>query len=112
MLSANVDLFGVKPKPLSFHITKRANDHVKQGDAVFLARDPISVTDNQFPAMLTNTFHILPFGASSMPYQIDVLMYRTHLGLQTRFIKPLNCWNNLFKPAESIVAKIVIGAKK
>ena len=60
MLSANVDLLGVKPKPLGFHITKRANDHIKQGDAVFLARDPIGVTDDQFPAMLTNAFHIHP----------------------------------------------------
>ena len=60
MLAFRVDLLGMEPKPLGFHKAKRANDHVKQSDAVFFARNPIGVTDNQFPAMLTKTFHILP----------------------------------------------------
>jgi hypothetical protein len=46
MFASNVNLLCMKPKPLGFHIAERANDHVKQGDAVFLALNPISVSDN------------------------------------------------------------------
>jgi hypothetical protein len=60
MFASNVDLFRMKPKPLGFHKAERANDHIKQSDTIFFARNPISVTDNQFPAMLTIAFHILP----------------------------------------------------
>jgi len=49
----------MKPESLCFHKAQGANDHVKQSDAFFFARNPIGVTDNQFPTMLTNTIHIL-----------------------------------------------------
>ena len=58
MFASNVDLLRMEPKPLCLHKTERANDHVKQGDAIFFARNPIGVTYYQFPAMLTNTFHM------------------------------------------------------
>jgi hypothetical protein len=56
----DVDLLCMKPKPFGFHRTKRTNNHVEQGDAVFFTRDPIGVTDDQLPAMLANTIHNLP----------------------------------------------------
>jgi hypothetical protein len=48
----------MEPKPLRFHKTEGANNHIKQGDALLFARHPIGVTDNQLTAMLTNVIHI------------------------------------------------------
>jgi hypothetical protein len=50
----------MKVKPFCLHKTEGANNHIEQGDAFFFARNPISVTDNQLPAMLTIVFHIFP----------------------------------------------------
>jgi len=50
----------MEPKPFGFHKTEGANNHVKQSDAFFFARNPIGVTYNQVPAMLTNTVHNSP----------------------------------------------------
>jgi hypothetical protein len=50
----------MEPKPFRFHETERANNHIEQGDARVIARDPIGVTYNQFSAMLTIVFHIFP----------------------------------------------------
>jgi hypothetical protein len=47
----------MEPKPFSLHKTEGANNHIKQGDAFFFARNPIGVTDNQFVAMLTSVIH-------------------------------------------------------
>jgi hypothetical protein len=60
MFASNVDLLGIEPEPFGFHKTEGANNHVEQGDAFFFARNPIGVTYNQLPAMLTNTVHIVP----------------------------------------------------
>jgi hypothetical protein len=47
----------MKVKPFCLQKTEGANNHVKQADAFFFARNPIGVTDNQFPAMLTDVIH-------------------------------------------------------
>jgi hypothetical protein len=53
----------MKPESLCFHKTQGANDHVKQSDPFFFARNPIGVTDNQLSTVLTNTIHtITPMG--------------------------------------------------
>jgi hypothetical protein len=48
----------MKPKPLRFHITEGANNHIKQGDTLFFAHNPIGVTNDRLPAMLTNPIHV------------------------------------------------------
>ena len=60
MFASNADLLRMEPKPFGFHKTEGANNHIEQDDAFFFARNPIGVTDNQLPAMLTNTVHIAP----------------------------------------------------
>ena len=47
----------MKVKPFCLHKTEGANNHVKQGDAFFFARNPIGVTYNQLTAMLTDAIH-------------------------------------------------------
>ena len=47
----------MKVKPFCLHKTEGANNHVKQGDAFFFARNPIGLTDNQLTAMLTVAIH-------------------------------------------------------
>jgi hypothetical protein len=49
----------MEAKPLRFHETQRANDHIEQGDAFLFARHPVGVTYNQLPTMLTKPIHIL-----------------------------------------------------
>jgi hypothetical protein len=58
MFASNVDLLRMEPKPFCLHKTEGANNHIKQGDAFFFARNPIGVTYNQFRAMLTKKIHI------------------------------------------------------
>ena len=50
----------MEPKSFRLHKTEGANNHIKQGDTFFFARNPIGVTYDQFPAMLTNTIHKFP----------------------------------------------------
>jgi hypothetical protein len=50
----------MEPKPFCLHKTEGANNHIEQGDAFLFARHPIGVTDNQFPAMLTDVIHNFP----------------------------------------------------
>ena len=47
----------MEPKLFCLHRTKGTNNHIKQGDACFFARNPIGITYNQLPAMLTILFH-------------------------------------------------------
>jgi hypothetical protein len=47
----------MEPKPLRFHITEGANNHIKQSDSAFFARNPIGVTYDRLPAMLTIAIH-------------------------------------------------------
>jgi hypothetical protein len=49
----------MEPKPLRFHKTKGANNHIEQGDAFLFARHPVGVTDNQLSTMLTSPIHIV-----------------------------------------------------
>ena len=80
-MASIVDFLRMEPQPFGFHKTEGANNHVKQSDAFFFARNPIGVTYNQLPAMLTNTVHTALKGARNMPYQIDLLMYRRYVRL-------------------------------
>ena len=57
MLARNIDCLRMKVKPFCLHKTEGANNHIKQGDAFFLARNPIAVTYNQLAAMLTSVIH-------------------------------------------------------
>jgi hypothetical protein len=56
----------MKVKPFCLHKTGGANNHVKQADAFFFARNPIGLTGNQRTAMLTDAIprfsHIASFG--------------------------------------------------
>jgi hypothetical protein len=48
----------MEPKPLCFHETKGANNHIEQGDAFLFARYPVGVAYNQLSTMLTIPIHI------------------------------------------------------
>jgi hypothetical protein len=56
-LFANIDFLRMEPKPFRLHETEGANNHIKQRDAFFFARNPIGVTYNQLAAMLTSVIH-------------------------------------------------------
>src|SRR5262245_21980098 len=58
----------MKAKAFRFHITERANNHIKQGDPLFFAHYPIGITNDRLPAMLTNAIHNLRLGAKNMPW--------------------------------------------
>ena len=54
----------MKVKPFRLHKTEGANNHIKQANALFFARNPIGVTCNQFTAMLTDAIHTFSHIAS------------------------------------------------
>jgi hypothetical protein len=54
----------MKVKPFCRDKTEGANNHVKQADAFFFARNPIGVTYNQLTAMLTDAIHTFSHIAS------------------------------------------------
>ncbi len=58
--AANTDFLHMQSKSFRLHRTERANNQIKQGNAVFFARNPIGPTYNQLPAMFTRTFHNSP----------------------------------------------------
>jgi hypothetical protein len=58
LFASQIDFFRMEAKPFRFHETESANDHVEQGDALFFADNPIGITYDRFPAMLTNMFHV------------------------------------------------------
>jgi hypothetical protein len=58
-LFAHIDFLCVEPKPFRLHETEGANNHIKQGDALFFVRNPIRVAYNQLAAMLTSVIHDL-----------------------------------------------------
>jgi hypothetical protein len=49
----------MEPKPLGFHETQGANNHIEQGDAFLFALHSVGVTYNQLSTMLTSPIHIL-----------------------------------------------------
>ena len=57
LLASQMDFLSMEVKPFRFHKTESANNHVKQGDALFLADHPIDITYDLFSAVLANTFH-------------------------------------------------------
>jgi hypothetical protein len=57
LFASQIDVLCAEAKPFCFHITERANDHVKEGDTFFFTYDPIGVPYNGLPAMFTNAIH-------------------------------------------------------
>jgi hypothetical protein len=62
LFASQIDFLRTEVKPFRFHKTERANNHIKQGDTLVFAYNPIGVTYNRLPAMLTNTIHIFSKG--------------------------------------------------
>ena len=58
LFASQIDFLRMEVKPFRFHKTERANNHIKQGDTLFFAHNPIGVTYNRLPAMLTNAIHV------------------------------------------------------
>ena len=58
LFASQIDFLRTEVEPFRFHKTERANNHIKQSDTFFFAHDPIGVTYNRLPAMLTNAIHI------------------------------------------------------
>jgi hypothetical protein len=54
----------MKMKPYCLHKTEGANNHIKQANAFFFARNPIGVTYKQLTAMLTDAIHTFSHIAS------------------------------------------------
>ena len=73
--ASDIDFLRMEPKSFCLHKTERANNHIKQGDAFFFARNPIGVTYNELAAMLTRVIHDFLQGARKMPYRTNVLTY-------------------------------------
>ena len=57
LFAPNINFLGTEAKALRFHKTEGANNHIKQGDTLIFAYNPIGVTDNRLPAMLTIAIH-------------------------------------------------------
>jgi hypothetical protein len=66
LFAPNIDFLRTEAKALRFHKTEGANNHIKQGDTLVFAYNPIGVTYNRLPAMLTIAIHGC-FGAKNMP---------------------------------------------
>ena len=60
VFASSTDFFRMEPKSFRLHRTEGANNHIKQDDAVFFARNPIGVANNQLAAMLANALHKSP----------------------------------------------------
>jgi hypothetical protein len=54
----------MKVKPFCLHKTERANNHIKQANAFFFARNSVGVTYKQLTAMLTDAIHTFSHIAS------------------------------------------------
>jgi hypothetical protein len=54
----------MKVKPFCHHKTERANNHIKQANAFFFARNSVGVTYKQLTAMLTDAIHTFSHIAS------------------------------------------------
>src|SRR4030095_13660774 len=57
LFACHVHFLCMEPKLFCLPRTKGTNNHIKQGDACFFAGNPIGITYNQLPAMLTILFH-------------------------------------------------------
>jgi hypothetical protein len=57
----------MKVKPFCLHKTEGANNHIEQGNASIVARNPIGVTYKQLTAMLTSVIHDFLLLANKMP---------------------------------------------
>jgi hypothetical protein len=68
MFASNIDFLCMKMKPFCLFKTGRANNQVKQGDALVFARYPVGVTYDQLAAMLTRMIHDCLLLANKMPY--------------------------------------------
>jgi hypothetical protein len=54
----------MKVQPFCRHKTERANNHIKQANAFFFARNSVGVTYKQLTAMLTDAIHTFSHIAS------------------------------------------------
>jgi hypothetical protein len=64
VFALNIDFFRMKVQPFCRHKTERANNHIKQANAFFFARNSIGVTYKQLTAMLTDAIHTFSHVAS------------------------------------------------
>jgi hypothetical protein len=86
LFASDMDFLRMESKPFCFHETEGANNHIQQSDTFIFARNPVRVTYNRLPAMLTNAIHIFLEGARNMPSEIIVKLrrMRTVCGLQRK----------------------------
>jgi hypothetical protein len=68
MFAFNVDFLCMKMKSFCLFKTGGANNHIKQRDACFFARNAIGVTYYRPTAMLTSLIHDFLSLANKMPY--------------------------------------------
>ena len=59
LFASQIDFLRTEVKPFGFHETEGTNNHIKESDTLIFAYNPIGVTYNRLPAMLTNTIHVL-----------------------------------------------------
>src|SRR5262245_206072 len=81
----------MEPKLFCLPRTRGTNNHIKQGDACFFVGNPIGITYNQLPAMLTILFHNFSLPKKicrTSPIRFDSLMYS--------FFKEFYEWRELF----------------
>ena len=68
LFASQIDFLRTEVKPFGFHETEGTNNHIKEGDSLIFAYNPIGVTDNRLSAMLTNAIHVFMKKARNMPY--------------------------------------------
>jgi hypothetical protein len=68
MFASNINFLCMKVKSFCLFKTEGANNHIKQSDAFFFARNAIGVTYYRPTAMLTSVIHDFLSLANKMPY--------------------------------------------
>jgi hypothetical protein len=58
LFASQINFLRMEAKPFCFHKTERANNHIEQGYTLVFAHNPISITYDRLPTVLTNTFHV------------------------------------------------------
>jgi hypothetical protein len=92
------DFLRMESKPFCLHITEGANNHIKQSDSIFFARNPIGVTDDRLSAMLTIAIHNLFVRARNMPYARQNSSRLKAFGYYSFFLKARNnLWSSVLQ---------------
>src|SRR4029434_1492017 len=68
MFASNINFLCMKVKSFCLFKTERANNHIKQSDTCFFARNTIGVTYYGPTAMFTSVIHNCLSSANIMPY--------------------------------------------